>query len=318
MSPNPTFSRVADRKRRSAFTLVELLVVIAIIGILIALLLPAVQMAREAARRMQCTNNLKQCSLALHNYHDTYRSFCPGWMININAHSVPNGWGWAVFLLPYVEQKPLQDKLDPGTLQLYDVANDASLRPLLRTVIGEFLCPTCNGEEDSGRTIACAPSGERATAKSNYICCRGFFSRDGVNSGNNMNGAMYGHSKVKFRDIQDGTSNTFAFGERSERRNSANWCGPGGLGNASNVAADVRRKLNHPSNNACFDSLHPGGANFGFCDGSVHFISETIESNPNGVGNTGSIGNFDNNVAGMGVYQHLGVIGDGIPISGWE
>ena len=106
------------RKKRSGFTLVELLVVIAIIGILVALLLPAVQAAREAARRMSCGNNLKQIGLALHNYHDTYKTMPPAIVYTRPpAQNARNGrpyWGWGALVLPYVEQTPLHDALDPG------------------------------------------------------------------------------------------------------------------------------------------------------------------------------------------------------------
>ena len=90
------------------FTLVELLVVIAIIGILVALLLPAIQSAREAARRSQCTNNLKNLALGLHNFHGTYKKFPPG--LEWGTWQVPV-WGWSYHVLPYIEEKPLQDLL---------------------------------------------------------------------------------------------------------------------------------------------------------------------------------------------------------------
>src|SRR5687768_5573391 len=96
------------KPRRPAFTLVELLVVIAIIGVLVALLLPAVQAARESARRTQCTNKLKQLSLALHNYVDTAGVFPPQ---GLPTHGTPNAWGWGPMIFPFIEQQAMYQSL---------------------------------------------------------------------------------------------------------------------------------------------------------------------------------------------------------------
>src|SRR5688500_11330903 len=123
---------------RRAFTLVELLVVIAIIGILVALLLPAVQAARESARRMQCSNNLKQLGLAFHNYHDNYKQFPMAWFI---TGTTPwNSKAWGVSLLPFIEQQPLHDQYDSKRL-----ANFGNNPTVIRTPIAVFICPSVPG-----------------------------------------------------------------------------------------------------------------------------------------------------------------------------
>jgi prepilin-type N-terminal cleavage/methylation domain-containing protein len=127
------------RQFAQGFTLVELLVVIAIIGILVALLLPAVQAAREAARRMQCTNNTKQIALAMHNYQDTYKAFPSGQIVSgtIGATSTGWGWGWSTMILPQMEQSALAGQINCAL----PMAAPANIN-LVRTRLPAFVCPS--------------------------------------------------------------------------------------------------------------------------------------------------------------------------------
>ena len=198
------------QRRRRAFTLIELLVVIAIIAVLIALLLPAVQQAREAARRSQCINNLKQHGLALHNYHDTYATFPPGWIgVQANASHVegPSGFAWGAHTLPYIDQATLYSQIN-FNVSLVDPSNDVARKQ----VIGVFRCPSDPssetwqlGEEGNPTNILTTlPSanyvGSFGTLGPEDLCvaapfpasqCRG----DGMFSHN---------SKIRMADIADG------------------------------------------------------------------------------------------------------------------
>lgn len=225
-----------SRRWPRAFTLVELLVVIAIIGILIALLLPAVQAAREAARRSQCSNNLKQYGLALHNYHDIYKVFPPGGMQDPatgNWNGRPNV-GWQVRILPYCEQQPLWDAVVVGDSQTpsipyYDVTVDGG--PARLQEVPYSRCPS-DGE---------GPDVSADWAQSNYSGCLGsqrtpssdsacnIFDTAGVNYENPGGNAGHGNSSSKanisgmftrwggfsidFSAVKDGTSNVLFVGE---------------------------------------------------------------------------------------------------------
>jgi prepilin-type N-terminal cleavage/methylation domain-containing protein/prepilin-type processing-associated H-X9-DG protein len=309
-------------RRRVGFTLVELLVVIAIIGILIALLLPAVQAAREAARRMQCTNNLRQLGLAAQNYHSALGCFPPGFMlVGRSGTTTPGGWAWGVFLMPFIEQSPLRDKLSVTKYTLEQVVNDPMLVPMLQTDLSVFRCPS--SVIGPLRTHQGFPNPKVASA--NYTCCRGFYSFSGATYLTKRNNGMYyGQSATRIQDVTDGTSNTFAIGERTcvgdDLKNDArwpSWCGPGGGGAMNTVSSAVANKVNTARQDA-FSSQHPGGAVFCFVDGSARFISETIRSDNAGLttGDTGDPAQFLA-AAGQGVvgtYQLLGVINDGQPI----
>ena len=304
------------RSSRSAFTLVELLVVIAIIGILIALLLPAVQAAREAARRAQCTNNLKQLGIALHNYHDTLKSFPSAFIRASNSADLTSQWGWQALILPFNEQDALSDQLDSRRRTLEGVI--LSEPALAQTVISGYRCPSdteqdLNMDRDFGEHLDTP-----RIATSNYIAsygCRRLVTRG---TGGDANGAL-SYQPVSFRSIMDGTSNTFAAGERlggSEGCRSGMWAGAGNSRNAGSTGiyttvGDSVSPLNHPDKDTCrygFGSEHPGGGNFVLCDGSVRFISETIDFN------NGGLTDGVYTASQLGTYNKLSIRDDGQPI----
>jgi len=314
---------------RPGFTLVELLVVIAIIGILIALLLPAVQAAREAARRSQCTNNLKQIGLSLHNYHDTYKCFPPGWVWHNNGDEAQ--WGWAAFVLPFMEQKPLYDQLLVDTLTCHEFTSHAD-SALLRTEIETLICPSSKSRPTNAQRCLSPTNPDNNTGftrpgTSNYVASAG--PRFEKNR-NDLGGIAWGNSDMQFQDITDGTSNVFAAGERDQRCRAGAWAGPGAQRDGKqwcSVTMAVGNscwKLNHPTvNNRCcmgFSSQHPGGANFALCDGSVRFISDLIESRthtwtgPNDMKATYNQWKTQAGNGNIGTYQLLSMRDDGVSV----
>jgi prepilin-type N-terminal cleavage/methylation domain-containing protein/prepilin-type processing-associated H-X9-DG protein len=236
--------RATGRHRRVGFTLVELLVVIAIIGILIALLLPAVQAAREAARRSQCTNNMKQLGTGLHNYHDSFKCFPFGWMVTMPSGSAvgANAQCWGSRILPYIEQGPLSDQYDSRVPPFseaaalgYPPAIVASNQAALATIVSEFLCPSTPGSVESRvYQVDLNPAGWPFTwtqAPSDYCATTGVLgdfsslayagtsysgSRDGVlqYTGTDLASGQLNDVKVSIARVRDGTSNTIMVGER--------------------------------------------------------------------------------------------------------
>jgi len=179
------------------FTLVELLVVIAIIGILVALLLPAVQMAREAARRSSCGNNLKQIGLALHNFHDANGQFPPS--SALPPSGLGSGWSVHAQLLPQIEQQNLRD--------LVDLSQPYSAQPLVtRTRIATYICPSEVNDRER-------PDG----SLTHYPLCYGVNMGEWLvydrNARRGGEGIVFPNSKTGMRNVTDGTSSTLAFSE---------------------------------------------------------------------------------------------------------
>ncbi|MBC8355380.1 MAG: DUF1559 domain-containing protein [Planctomycetes bacterium] len=348
-------TRVRMGRKTSGFTLVELLVVIAIIGILVALLLPAVQAAREAARRMSCGNNLKQLGLAMHNYHDTYKTFP-----HASRASTPGGWGpsWYVNTLPFCEQQPMHDAWVFGRQDGWIGAstNDAGGKTRTniaqsggRAILSYSICPSSplnetyvnrgitwsspsyvalNGSTADSITLAAGSPVPNAYANS----CNNGNNVDGCGWNQNISsahGMFTGGVTYRFRDVTDGTANVLMLSENAnwtfdatktnkyDLRNGVAWGWPMG-GNWSSwnngqlpgrsgwtsciryqpnsdaanqlgaSASDQSRRLNSP-----LTSAHPGGVQGTLADGSVRFITDTIE---------------------LDLLKHLAARDDGIPL----
>lgn len=297
-------------KNLAGFTLVELLVVIAIIGILIALLLPAVQAAREAARRMQCTNHLKQITLAMHNYHDTYKVIPPthtdaGW------YGSDVRWGALAMILPFMEQTALHEQAGVTTITPLPRPQD---NEYLKARVETYLCPS-NNAESINPTYG-------GYGRSSYVGSETVLDwRPTTRTA----GSGPGPERLNFNTILDGLSNTIMFGERAMIKNpfratGSIWPGinryPGSSGSNAATVGRGTWPPNTPeptSDPTCkrhgWSSLHPGGINVSFADGSVHFISENIDSLTNYTRCTDAWGT----PAGR-VYQNLFLKDDGQPI----
>jgi len=275
------------KRSNSGFTLVELLVVIAIIGVLVALLLPAVQAAREAARRSSCNNNLKQYALGLHNSHDTFLKFPVG------LHDTHGRGNWWIHVLPFVEEENLYQKanLSPGNRCCGSLGTGGAHN----VVVDSAACPSDPG----GGHV------DTQGFQGNYVGCFGDtdFQASGYNVGMNGNGIFYNRSETRFRDITDGTSNTVMLGEILVRQGYSGhdirgryWNFHGGgvlfstlhnpntsVGDRTDVHCQSLPEQNLPCANSgnnilSLRSWHPGGAQCAFADASVHFISETINN----------------------------------------
>ena len=315
------------RRRRRAFTLIELLVVIAIIGILVGLLLPAVQQVREAASRMKCSNNLKQLGLALHNYHDTNKYVPPGYIDgNTNPASTPDndvgpGWGWASFLLPFVEQGNVYNQIN--FTQNVGMGSNVAICQMNLPI---HQCSSDPWQQlvpiyDSTFTTPIA-----LVAHGNYVACNGWrecFNGAGGGGGGGTDGLpgqlgaggdglFLRNSRFSFAAVTDGLSNTIVIGERSGNHSPSTWTGavPGGRCPAW-MASIPSTQPNSPPPGPAYDnadfgealvlahgnathlpsadypifdpdtfySMHtPKGAHFLFGDGSVHFLSASINA----------------------------------------
>jgi prepilin-type N-terminal cleavage/methylation domain-containing protein len=298
---------------RRGFTLVELLVVIAIIGVLVALLLPAIQAAREAARRVQCQNHLKQIGIALNVYEGVHKQYPIGvWgSLSLNNNYDDDGFGWAVWLLPHMEQQALYQLVAPKELPGVFQTTFAATGKIIRggdTPLAVFRCP----DSQLGTLSPGMAAYQKGYATSDYKGNTGlgdsgiFFKR--------FDGAAVGYKVVRPADVTDGVSNTIAFGESSyywgpnEIEDWPIWLGAPGTDEATQFKTEIPAPLNckvtaksienltSAVDDDCAFSWHEGGAFFAMADGSVHFLLDTIDDN---------------------TYIYLGTKNDGIVTNVW-
>src|SRR5262245_12774659 len=289
---------------RSAFTLVELLVVIAIIGALVALLLPAVQTAREAARRSQCANNLKQMGLAFHSYEDTWKRLPSAAMGGLTSCN-DDGFGWAVAILPFLEQQALYNKINPDgspcALVNYYNANRQPI-PGGETVLKVYRCPT-------SVLPKIVPPLWKLPGASSYPPEKDEMIGYAINDYKVAGGSCYGDDGVmhkwseapgnrRWADVTDGLTNTLMAGESSYVEGNGTvlanitriedwptWIGATGQDECVRFNGRTSAPINcgckatdmvPAISDDCAFSAHPGGAQFVFCDGAVRFISQNI------------------------------------------
>jgi len=286
-----------SQRRHSAFTLVEVLVVIAIIGVLVALLLPAVQMARESARRMTCTNKLKQLSLGCHQHHDIYGMFPPGWVQSPftvpQAEIVQGGHGYVAFILPYIEQQALANNY-----RWDKRAQGPENQPVVTTQLKVMQCPSA--EPNRWVTDVEDPANYSYGGKGACGDYAGVKEIDSslaqlnlVDAVADYEGVLTHNHLTRLAEITDGASQTILIAECAGRpklwragRLVPEIVAPGGvwasgtllfgLGSTPDGSSQPGPCAINCTNNRETYSFHPGGANVTFADGSVHYLQASI------------------------------------------
>lgn len=301
--------------RRQGFSLVELLVVVAILAVLVGLLLPAVQSARESARRAACTSNMRQIGLAVQHAYDHLGRFPAGWSGGSAPHDPPSsedelpGWGWAAHLLPQIDAQSTFDGID-FRKPVYDAADESRHASVRRHVVTVFLCPSDSRgptehtdgifsighddgavehdeheEDEDGEAHGFHPvdgpdlGSVCDVAKTNYVASFGGAVEvdDAPHAGD---GIFFRNSRVEMRHVTDGLSRTILLGERGSRLGCSTWTGviAGAEAMRSRIVGVVDHGLNAGDHFDDYSSGHPGGASFVFGDGSSRFMRDDVDA----------------------------------------
>ncbi len=300
------------------FTIVELLVVISIIAVLMAILLPAIGAAREAARQSTCINNLKQVGIATQGFHSAHNVLPPCVEDRDGSSDADANWGWLTPLLPYLEMKNESAALQLGSgISLETIATTPASYPNFLTIAQQpvplFLCPSAGSNNALAASSFKGVAYPRAFARANYAASLGVTVAQN-NSTNFRRGAMPMREGHSFAAIKDGLTHTILAGEvvaRGTPEYHANWIGCDEVPGDGSKCASTSRSEYYPMNGTdnlstihSFASAHSGGCNFLMCDGAARFIDNAVEF---GVEPSGAT-NFN----WFGVYQKLGMRDDGL------
>lgn len=274
------------RPSRRGFTLIELLVVIAVIAVLVSLLLPAVQQAREAARRTQCKNNLKQIGIALHVYHDSFLIFPPAYLTTPGGNSVMGppastgdtgpGWTALMLVLPQLEQGNLYNTFN-NNLPCWAPANATAAA----TVVPTYLCPTASAGSSTYAVVNQSGTTLATLARSNYVANAGrpeVWDEPLADLSNLADGPFYRNSRTRAADVRDGLTNTVFFGEQTQSHSDSTWVGivPNAVtcptpqyayAGCDFAAPQINVHSGGEDNGSGTPVIHPPNSSFGFVDG---------------------------------------------------
>lgn len=326
----------ARRPQTAGFTLVELLVVIAIIGTLVGLLLPAVQAARESARRSQCSNNIKQIALGMHTFHDAKKGL-PQACVSTGSFggtmSGNMGWGWTVFVLPYMEYVDVYDaiKVQNGYPEWGTASPTVAAQP-----ISTLICPSCQVAmgAPAAKIQAAMGWGSIRSSKTNYLGNGGpkrTYNGTVADRRSASLGAIRKEAGVSFKEVTDGLSKTILIGEGGGKAATAAddplmpsiWVCTTDSGNYMTQMLRYGSEKINAGTTSSFGSSHAGGGQFAMCDGSVRFINDAVEFAAGGLIWGADLSNANDLPSlladyvspGKGVFQKLTARNDGNSVS---